>query len=1081
MLHILAENRSVYSTMNNKKIIAMMMTTSMLAAAFAGCLGGDDDDEDWTLTVASDVDSAIVSTSWDAILGSIASNSLDTCDAIISSVTITDERDATIDFTTAYYTSAQGVIGGEGVATITDVSELNNADTTIIVQGGTTSDLFAASDLPLATVSALEDFDSVFTALENGDGHYVLGDAPVLGLKASQTAAFSPLMVTFSPENFGIAVVDDSDNELEDALNVALAAIIASGEYDAHIEAWFPGTSGTLVDTSTASTATAYPMPTEGSALTTVLESGTFSFCSDTTYPPFENMDSSGNAVGFSVDIVTALTDEIAEHYANVADATVLGCTDSQSSAYDASANLDDGSCGARTKIGFLLDQTSPAISAYADNFMAAAAIAIDDLNADGGYFELVAGDTGCDGAIAGSSASSLAAAGVVGVAGAACSGASMGANAVLSPLGIPMVSYASTSPALSDSTAYPNFFRVVPSDALQGPAMAQMVVAVAMENGMPDATTAISMMNPALVSMSNDYGSGLAGSFNASWNAMGGSACVEIAYDPADATTDYVAIAQQVINAGCGSMVTVTYAADGAALMEALRGLGSTIPAFGGDGIASDDWTSAFSAPAAANTVFATKPRAGSTAGTFADDCAAVEACAGGIYTGETYDAITIIGKAYMMESGANMANHINMVGTDYAGASGVIDFDSAGDIPGAGYDICMHAIISSTDTYLNCQWYWTSADGVQSAAFGGQTVKLGLLLDLTSPNVSPYAPGFLAASGIAFQVMNAAGWSNGLQFEMVNADTACSEAGGQAAAQTLAAAGVVGVIGAACSGASMGANSVLSPLGIPMISYASTSPALSDDTAYTNFWRVVPSDALQGQALAAAVTAGSSPAVLYMSNDYATGLANAFNNSWAANGGSLCSAGMIAYDPATFDGTAIAQAVVDAGCDGVVLASYAADGAQLVTDLQTAGYDGAYYGGDGTADSAFNGPENMIATRPASASGTLSERAVAFNALCAAVPECADGIYTGEMFDATIVLGYSIFAQAGSPSVPLTSMIQVVGQGFVGATGDITFMANGDVPGNGYCVGTFDSASTFSCGQYWSATGGLVAATTE
>ena len=35
---------------------------------------------------------------------------------------------------------------------------------------------------------------------------------------------------------------------------------------------------------------------------------------------------------------------------------------------------------------------------------------------------------------------------------------------------------------------------------------------------------------------------------------------------------------------------------------MEALRGLGSTIPAFGGDGIASADWISEFSAPAAAN-----------------------------------------------------------------------------------------------------------------------------------------------------------------------------------------------------------------------------------------------------------------------------------------------------------------------------------------------------------------------------------------------------------------------------------------------------------------------------------------------
>jgi len=1074
VLHFLAKARSVCITMNNRKIMAIMMTTSMLAAAFAGCLGGDDDEEEWALSVASDVDSVIVSTSWDSILGSIATNSFDTCDAIISSVTITTERDAEVDFTTAYYSSTQGVIAGPGVAAISDVSELNAAGTTILVQTGTTSDLYAASDLPLATVVALDDFDSVFTSLAQGTGHYALGDAPVLALE-------STLLTTFSPENFGIVVADDSDNELEDALNVAIAAIIASGEYDAHLEAWFPGTSGTLEDTTTAATATAYPMPTEGSALTTVLESGNLRFCSDTTYPPFENLDSAGNAVGFSMDIADALADEIAEHYANIADTTVLGCTDSESSAYDANANLDDGSCGERTKIGFLLDQTSPAISAYADNFMAAAQIAIDDLNADGGYFELVAGNTNCDGDTAGASAAVLAAQGVVGVAGAACSGATFGANAVLDPLGIPMISYASTSPLLSDSEAYPNFWRVVPSDALQGPAMAHMVVAVAMQGGAPDASTAMAMMNPALVSMSNDYASGLIGSFNASWSGMGGSVCTEVSYDPADATTDYVAIAAQVIAAGCGSVVTATYAADGAAFMEALRGQGSTIPAFGGDGIASADWISEFSAPAAANAVFATKPRAGSSAGTFADDCAASEACAGGIYTGETYDAITIIGKAYNMEQGANMAQHINMVGSDYSGASGVIDFDAVGDIPGAGYDICMHAIISSTDTYLNCQWYWTSEGGVADTEFTGTTVKLGFLLDLTSPYVSPYAPGFIAANTIALQVMNAAGWSNGLQFEVIQADTACSDAGGVAAAQTLAAAGVVGVIGAACSGASMGANSVLNPLGIPMISYASTSPALSDEEAYPHFWRTTPSDALQGQALASAVTSGSSPAVLYMSNDYATGLANAFNNSWTGHNETLCSTGMISYDPASFDGTAIAQQIIDAGCDSVILASYAADGAQLITDLQAAGFDGAYYGGDGTADSAFNGPENMVATRPASASGTLSERAQAFNALCGAVAECAGGIYTGEMFDAMIVLGYSIFAQAGSPSVPLTSMIQVVGQGFVGATGDITFMSNGDVPGNGYCVGTFDSTGAFDCGQFWSATGGLVAASAE
>ncbi len=1058
-----------------------MMTTSMLAAAFAGCLGGDDDDEEWALSVASDVDSVIVSTSWDSILGSIATNSFDTCDAIISSVTITAERDEAVDFTTAYYSSTQGVIAGPGVAAISDVSELNVAGTTILVQTGTTSDLYAASDLPLATVVALDDFDSVFTSLAQGTGHYALGDAPVLALE-------STLLTTFSPENFGIVVADDSDNELEDALNVAIAAIIASGEYDAHLEAWFPGTSGTLEDTTTAATATAYPMPTEGSALTTVLESGNLRFCSDTTYPPFENLDAAGNAVGFSMDIADALADEIAEHYANIADTTVLGCTDSVNPNYDSAANLDDGTCADGVKIGFLLDQTSPAISAYASNFMAAAQIAIDDLNAieNGAFFELVAGDTACDGTVAGASAQTLAASGVVGVAGAACSSASMGANNVLAPLGIPMISYASTAPSLSDGDTYPNFWRVVPSDAGQGPAMTAMVVAVGMQGGAPDASTSMMAMNPALVHMTNDYGSGLGGAFEGAWLTSSGqtSLCAKIGYDPTDAATSYAGIAQQVIDAGCGSVVTVSYAADGADFMEALRGLGSTIPAFGGDGIASEDWIAEFSAPAAANAVFATKPIASTGSGTFADDCAADTACAGGIYTGETYDAISIIGKAYNMEQGANMASHIDMVGVNYAGASGTVNFDANGDIPSEnGYDICMHAIISSTDTYLNCMHYWTAEGGVQEYEFTGQTVKLGMLLDQTSDAVSAYAPGFMAASGIALQVMNAAGYSNGLLFEVVYADTACSESGGAAAAQTLASAGVVGVIGAACSGASMAANGVLSPLGIPMISYASTSPALTDDTVYPDFYRVVPSDAQQGAAMSDVITAGSSVATIHMSNDYAVGLGTSFANEWSANNESMCQT--ISYDPANFDADAIATQVMDNNCDAVFLVSYAADGEQLITSLATAGYTGAIYGGDGIADSNFGGPDGMIATRPGAnpnaGDTVLSERALAFQALCDALEACAGGIYTGETFDAFIIMGFSVFALASSPGVPLSTMIGAVGQSFVGATGSITFMPNGDLMGgSGYCVGVFDADSVFTCTQHWSISDGLTDITT-
>ena len=85
--------------------------------------------------------------------------------------------------------------------------------------------------------------------------------------------------------------------------------------------------------------------------------------------------------------------------------------------------------------------------------------------------FELIEVDSGCDGEIAQSAAIDLIQEGVVAVVGAACSGASMGANAVLSAAGIPMISYAAGNPGLSDDDEYPLFYRVVPSAAIIGPA----------------------------------------------------------------------------------------------------------------------------------------------------------------------------------------------------------------------------------------------------------------------------------------------------------------------------------------------------------------------------------------------------------------------------------------------------------------------------------------------------------------------------------------------------------------------------------------------------------------------------------
>ena len=1054
--------------MNNNKIIAMMMTLSMLAAAFAGCLGGDDEEdvEDWSLMVASDVNADFVTSDWDPIIPNLNANT-GMCDAILSAMTITDARDEVVDFTRAYYTSAQGVIGSPA---ITSVADLNMAGTTIAVQSGTTSDLYAADNLASATIQAYADWPSVMAAVADGTAHYAIGDAPVVALEGT-------LLTTFSPENFGIAVRDEADNELEDALNVAITAIVASGEYDAHVEVWFPGTSGTLVDTTTAMTATAYPTPTEGSTLTMVLESGSLKFCSDTTYPPFESMDANNNPVGFDVDIGHAIVDEIAEHYAGVADATVLGCTNIDATNYAATANLDDGTCVVESdtmvKIGFLNPITG-GISQFAPAFTFAANAAMTDLNSanDGYTFEVVEVDSGCDGTVAAAAAQSLIDAGVVAVAGAACSGASMAANAVLSAAGIPMISYASTSPALTDATAYPHFYRVVPSDAIQGQAMNDMI-----------ASTGVT--NPALIHMTNAYGAGLADSFESYWTGDGNTLCLKAGYE--ETATDFSAAVQAVMDAGCDSAVLVSYSTDGAMIIETMAVMGATIPVFGADGIAGEAALGDYTNSAAANGVMATKPRAASGAGTFSDDCAADSVCSGGIYQSEVYDSVMMIGAAAMHEDGANMGMHIPMVATSdspYAGASGSHIFLDNGDVAGAGYDVCMFAHVPTYGDYFNCQHVWTATGGLESATFMGTTVKIGFLNDATGP-IAVYAAGFVASSQIALQIANTIGWNSMVQFEIVYADSGCDGTVGATAAQSLIDAGVVGVVGAACSGATMGANAVLSAAGIPMISYASTSPALTDATAYPDFFRVVPSDALQGQALNAVVAADmpatGTVALVHMTNSYGSGLADAFSAAYIADGDELCTT--VGYEETTTDFSAAVQGVIDNGCTSVVMVSYAADGAMLVDEMALQGFTGQIYGGDGVAEEGLaadtsGSVDGVIATKPASA--TMGTVGYVFASLCAANPDCAGGIYTAEAFDSVVIMALSAFAQMASPGATMSQVIMATGQDVDGASGVISFLSNGDVPGAGYCVGVFsdDGAGTvsFDCTRTWDPANGLV-----
>ena len=359
---------------------------------------------------------------------------------------------------------------------------------------------------------------------------------------------------------------------------------------------------------------------------------------------------------------------------------------------------------------------------------------------------------------------------------------------------------------------------------------------------------------------------------------------------------------------------------------------------------------------------------------------------------------------------------------------------------------------------------------------------VKIGFLNPITGP-LEPDAPGFKWGVDEAIKDLTEMYKDNNNTFEVIEVDSGCDGDTAAAAAQTLVDSGVVAVVGAACSGASMSANAVLSAAGIPMISYASTNPGLSDASAYPLFYRNVPSDAIQGPAGAdmmadAGVTNGSL-AILHMTNDYGSGLADSIRAAWEEDGHVLCDAGMKGYAEDTTDFAALAQSIVDdSTCTSVYLSSYIVDAAGIIEALEDKSYTGKIFGGDGPAGIGLFEKLELNATaegftvsapRAGTTSGDFEAR---YDAKADEIGSIKTYVLTA--YDATVMIGQASVLDLSS----MSKAIEHVGNGFKGASGDITFLDNGDVGGAGYDICTYggdDTKGTYTCGKYWTVADGV------
>ena len=206
-------------------------------------------------------------------------------------------------------------------------------------------------------------------------------------------------------------------------------------------------------------------------------------------------------------------------------------------------------------KLGVILGFTGP-IESLTPDMAAGAEMAMAEVSASGNLLggmtvTPIRKDSTCvDAAAATAAAEELIAEGVAGIFGADCSGVT---GAILQNVAVPngmvMVSPSATSPGLSTVEDNGLFFRTAPSDARQGVVMAELLK----EQGVGSV---------ALTYINSDYGKGLADSFQAAYEGMGGTVTISAAHDVGKG--DYSAEVAALSSAGGERLVVAGYVDQG-------------------------------------------------------------------------------------------------------------------------------------------------------------------------------------------------------------------------------------------------------------------------------------------------------------------------------------------------------------------------------------------------------------------------------------------------------------------------------------------------------------------------------------
>lgn len=177
----------------------------------------------------------LLNTAWDGIFAGLANGEYD---AVCSSVTITEERKATMDFSMPYVNAGQVLVVAMNNNTDTVLADMKGKE--VGAQIGTTG----AIEIQNTAGVTLKTYDEIGLAiadLANGRISGVVADAPIAADFVLQNEEYSKKLkivgVPFTDEYYGVAV-KKGNKEVLDLINAGLKKVIDSGKAEELEKKW---------------------------------------------------------------------------------------------------------------------------------------------------------------------------------------------------------------------------------------------------------------------------------------------------------------------------------------------------------------------------------------------------------------------------------------------------------------------------------------------------------------------------------------------------------------------------------------------------------------------------------------------------------------------------------------------------------------------------------------------------------------------------------------------------------------------------------------------------------------------------